>query len=339
MKQVAVIILNWNGAKLLRRYLPTVIEGTDAAIADVIVADNGSTDESLQVLDQEFPEVKVLKFDRNYGFAEGYNLAIAQTMYPYTVLLNSDVRTPRGWLNPLLDYMERQRNVGAVMPKLLHDREDGKQMFEYAGAAGGYIDCHGYPYCRGRIFEYVEDDHGQYDDGPKSVFWASGACLMVRSQLYQDVGGLDKEFFAHMEEIDLCWRIRLSGSDLLMVPESHVYHLGGGSLPQGNPRKTYLNFRNNLLLLHKNLPRSEGKRLLFVRRLMDTLAFGMAMAKFHFGDAKAIIRAHRDFRKMRSHYTSQPTVNLLKQLPEERVNIITAHYLRGVKYFPDLKIH
>ena len=339
MKQVAVIILNWNGAKLLRRYLPTVIEGTDAAIADVIVADNGSTDESLQVLEQEFPEVKVLKFDRNYGFAEGYNQAIAQTMYPYTVLLNSDVRTPRGWLNPLLDYMERQRNVGAVMPKLLHDREDGKQMFEYAGAAGGYIDCHGYPYCRGRIFEYVEDDHGQYDDGPKSVFWATGACLMVRSQLYQDVGGLDKEFFAHMEEIDLCWRIRLSGSDLLMVPESHVYHLGGGSLPQGNPRKTYLNFRNNLLLLHKNLPRSEGKRLLFVRRLMDTLAFGMAMAKFHFGDAKAIIRAHRDFRKMRSHYTSQPTVNLLKQLPEERVNIITAHYLRGVKYFPDLKIH
>ena len=339
MKQVAVIILNWNGAKLLRRYLPTVIEGTDAAIADVIVADNGSTDESLQVLEQEFPEVKVLKFDRNYGFAEGYNLAIAQTMYPYTVLLNSDVRTPRGWLNPLLDYMERQRNVGAVMPKLLHDREDGKQMFEYAGAAGGYIDCHGYPYCRGRIFEYVEDDHGQYDDGPKSVFWATGACLMVRSQLYQDVGGLDKEFFAHMEEIDLCWRIRLSGSDLLMVPESHVYHLGGGSLPQGNPRKTYLNFRNNLLLLHKNLPRSEGKRLLFVRRLMDTLAFGMAIAKFHFGDAKAIIRAHRDFRKMRSHYTSQPTVNLLKQLPEERVNIITAHYLRGVKYFPDLNIH
>ena len=243
MKRVAVIILNWNGAKLLRRYLPTVIEGTDPAIADVIVADNGSTDDSLQVLQQEFSDVKVLKFDKNYGFAEGYNLAIAQTMYPYTVLLNSDVRTPRGWLNPLLDHMERDPQVGAVMPKLLHDRDDGKQMFEYAGAAGGYIDCHGYPYCRGRIFEYVEDDHGQYDDGPKSVFWATGACLMVRSQLYHDVGGLDKDFFAHMEEIDLCWRIRLSGSDLHMVPTSHVYHLGGGSLPQGNPRKTYLNFR------------------------------------------------------------------------------------------------
>ncbi len=338
MKQVAVIILNWNGAALLRRYLPTVIEGTDAAIADVIVADNGSTDESLQVLEQEFPEVQVLKFDQNHGFAQGYNLAIGQTMYPYTVLLNSDVRTPRGWLNPLLDYMERHPDVGAVMPKLLHDREDGKEMFEYAGAAGGYIDCHGYPYCRGRIFEYVEDDHGQYDDGVRSVFWATGACLMVRSQLYQDVGGLDKDFFAHMEEIDLCWRIRLAGHDLMMVPSSHVYHLGGGSLPQGNPRKTYLNFRNNLLLLHKNLPASEGKRLLLVRRLMDTLAWGMAIAKFHFGDAWAIIRAHRDFRRMRSRYTTQPDVNLLKQLPEERVNIITAHYLRGVKLFSQLTI-
>ena len=338
MKRVAVIILNWNGAALLRRYLPTVIEGTDAALADVIVADNGSTDDSLQVLQQEFPQVKVLKFDQNHGFAQGYNLAIAQTMYPYTVLLNSDVRTPVGWLNPLLDYMERHPEVGAVMPKLLHDREDGKPMFEYAGAAGGYIDRHGYPYCRGRIFEYVEDDHGQYDDGPKSVFWATGACLMVRSHLYQDVGGLDKDFFAHMEEIDLCWRIRLAGNDLMMVPTSHVYHLGGGSLPQGNPRKTYLNFRNNLLLLHKNLPHGEGRKLLFTRRLMDTLAFGMAIAKFHFGDARAIVRAHRNFRKMRSRYTSQPTVNLLKQLPEERVNIITAHYLRGVKLYTDLKI-
>ena len=338
MKKVAVIILNWNGAKLLRRYLPTVIAGTDDAIADIIVADNGSTDDSLQVLEQEFPQVKVLKFDTNHGFALGYNLAIGETMYPYTVLLNSDVRTPQGWLNPLLDYMEQHPEVGAVMPKLLHDREDGKQMFEYAGAAGGYIDCHGYPYCRGRIFEYLEEDKGQYDDGPKSVFWATGACLMVRSQLYQDVGGLDKDFFAHMEEIDLCWRIRLAGSDLMMVPTSHVYHLGGGSLPQGNPRKTYLNFRNNLLLLHKNLPHDEGKSLLFTRRLMDTLAFGMALAKFHFGDAWAIIRAHRDFRQMRKKYTSQPAVNLLKQLPEERVNIITAHYLRGIKLFTDLNI-
>ena len=337
MKRVAVIILNWNGVDLLRHYLPTVIAGTDDSIADIIVADNGSTDGSVQVLHEEFPGIKVLKFEHNYGFAEGYNLAIGQTMYPYTVLLNSDVRTPDGWLNPLLDYMETHPQVGAVMPKLLHDSEDDSAMLDYAGAAGCYIDCHGYPYCRGRVFEYVEDDHGQYDDGPKSVFWATGACMMVRSQLYQDVGGLDKDFFAHMEEIDLCWRIRLAGNDLMMIPSSHVYHLGGGSLAYGNPRKTYLNFRNNLLLLHKNLPQDEGKRLLLVRRLMDALAFGMALAKFHFGDARAIIRAHRDFRKMRKNYTSQPTVNLLRQLPEERVNIITAHYLRGVKRFTDLE--
>ena len=339
MKKVAVIILNWNGAGLLRRYLPTVIAGTDSAIASVIVVDNGSTDNSLDVLSSEFPDVQVVAFDKNYGFAEGYNLALGQTDYPYTVLLNSDVRTPQGWLNPLLEYMESHPQVGAVMPKLLKDKEDGEPMFEYAGAAGGYIDCHGYPYCRGRIFDYVEDDHGQYDGGPHSVFWASGACLMVRSQLYRQVGGLDKDFFAHMEEIDLCWRIRLAGYDLAMVPASHVYHLGGGSLAYGNPRKTYLNFRNNLLLLHKNLPLGEGKRLLFIRRLMDTMAFGLALAKFHFGDAWAIIRAHRDFRRLRSRYTSQPSVNLLRELPEERVNIITAHYLRGVKRFTDLNIY
>ena len=333
MKQVAVIILNWNGAQLLQRYLPTVLEGTDAAIADVIVADNGSTDDSLQVLQEEFPEVKLLKFDRNYGFAGGYNMAIAQTMYPYTVLLNSDVRTPRGWLNPLLDSMARNPQLGAVMPKLLKDRDDGKQTFEYAGAAGGYIDCHGYPYCRGRIFEYVEDDHGQYDGEAKSVFWASGACLMVRSQLYQDVGGLDKDFFAHMEEIDLCWRIHLLGSDIRMIPQARVYHLGGASLPQGNPRKTYLNFRNNLLLLHKNLPAGEGRRLLFIRRLYDTLAFGMALAKMHWGDAKAILKAHRDFRRMRAGYTEHPSRNLLREMPECRCNIVTDHYLRRRKVF------
>lgn len=339
MKKVAVIILNWNGAELLRRYLPSVIDGTDQAIADVIVADNGSADNSLEVLKQEFPTVQVLPFDKNYGFAQGYNLAIEQTMYPYTVLLNSDVRTPRDWLNPLLDYMERNPRVGAVMPKLLHDgNDDSKPTFDYAGAAGGYLDCHGYPYCRGRIFEQVENDHGQYDDGAKSVFWATGACLMVRSQLYHDLGGLDRDFFAHMEEIDLCWRIRLAGNELMMVPTSHVYHLNGGSLPQGNPRKTYLNFRNNLLLLHKNLPLDEGRKLLFTRRLMDTMALGMALLKFHLGDAWAIVRAHRDFRRMRARYTCQPTVNLLRELPEERVNIITAHYLHGVKRFTDLKM-
>ena len=334
MKPVAVIILNWNGANLLRRYLPTVLAGTSADLADVIVADNGSTDDSRQVLEHEFPTVKKLYLDKNYGFAEGYNRAIAQAEgYRYTVLLNSDVRTPAGWLEPLYSYCEAHLEVGAVMPKLWQDRDDDRQVFEYAGAAGGFLDKHGYPYCRGRIFDTIEDDHGQYDGEPADIFWATGACLMVRTALYEQTGGLDKDFFAHMEEIDLCWRILLTGSKIRVVPDSHVYHLGGGSLPQGNPRKTYLNFRNSLLMLHKNLPRREGKRLLIVRRLYDTLAFFMALAKLHGGDAKAILRAHRDFRKMRGNYTSHPSQNLLKAIPECRRNIVVDYYLRRRRTF------
>ena len=332
MKQIAVIILNWNGAALLRRYLPSVVENTADGLADVIVADNGSTDESLMVLRDEFPMVQVIALDRNYGFAEGYNRAIAQVQHPMVVLLNSDVRTPEHWLEPLAEYMDAHPEVGAVQPKLLHDGED-RDVFEYAGAAGGYLDCHGYPYCRGRIFESLEDDHGQYDHIYPSILWGSGACLLVRRDLYQKAGGLDADFFAHMEEIDLCWRIHLLGSDIRLVPQSRVYHLGGASLPQGNPRKTYLNFRNNLLLLHKNLPRREGKRLLLVRRLYDTLAFGMAVVKMHWGDARAILRAHRDFRRMRGSYTSHPSRNLLREMPECRCNIIIDHYLRRRQVF------
>jgi len=333
MKPVAVIILNWNGAKLLRKYLPTVLNGTNADIADVIVADNGSSDESLDVLKTDFPHVKTLVFDKNYGFAGGYNKAIELTGYQYTVLLNSDVRTPHGWLDPMYHYLEENPNVGAVQPKLLHDRVDGKRMFEYAGAAGGFIDKHGYPYCRGRVFEAVEDDHGQYDGQDIDIFWATGACLMVRSDLYKKVGGLDEDFFAHMEEIDLCWRIHLSGSDIRIVTASEVFHLGGGSLPQGNPRKTYLNFRNSLFLLYKNLPKKDGKRLLIARRLYDTLAFGMALAKLHWGDAKAIIKAHNDYRKMKGRYTTHPSENLLKTFAGAQRNIVVDYYLGRKKRF------
>ena len=331
MKPVAVIILNWNGAKLLRRYLPSVIEGTNAEIADIIVADNGSTDDSRQVLENEFPQVKTLLFDKNYGFAEGYNRAIEATRYNYTVLLNSDVRTPDGWLDPMFNYMEQHPTVGAVQPKLLQDRDDDKMMFEYAGAAGGFIDKHGYPSCRGRLFEAIEEDRHQYDGQDIDIFWATGACLMVRSELYLRVGGLDRDFFAHMEEIDLCWRIHLEGSDIRVVTASHVFHLGGGSLPQGNPRKPYLNFRNSLFLLYKNLPLKEGKRLLVVRRLYDTLALGMALAKLHWGDAKAIVRAHNDYRRLKGRYTCQPSRNLLKTFPGAQRNIVTDYYLLGKK--------
>ena len=333
-KPVAVIILNWNGAKLLRKFLPEVVRNTNDEIADVIVADNGSTDNSVEVLEKEFPEVKLIKFAENYGFAEGYNRAIAATRYEYTVLLNSDVATAPHWVEPLLDYCRSHGNVAACQPKILSYVD--KSMFEYAGAAGGFIDRLGYPYCRGRIFASIEKDYGQYDrQHDVSLFWASGAGLFVKTEAYLLAGGLDKGFFAHMEEIDLCWRIHLLGYDIRFVPESVIYHLGGGSLPAGNPKKTYLNFRNNLLLLYKNLPVKDGKRVLFVRRLYDALAFFMFVAKFDFPNAKAVLKAHSDFKKMRKNYIGcQPkNRNLLKEHSGCGCNIVIDYYLKGRKKF------
>ena len=333
MNKVAVIILNWNGEKLLREYLPSVIETTDSSIADVIVADNGSTDSSVELLRKEFPQVKLLEFSENYGFAEGYNRAIKATNYPYTVLLNSDVATTEGWINVLYDYMEANPNVGACQPKIR--AYTNKTHFEYAGAAGGFIDRNGYPYCRGRIFDTVEEDKGQYDE-VVYILWATGAALMVRSQLYIDAGGLDKDFFAHMEEIDLCWRILLTGSEIMAVPQSVVYHLGGGSLPASNPRKTYLNFRNNLLMLHKNLPDETRGKTLFIRRLLDTVAWAKYMATFDFKNANAILKAHNDFKKMRKAYTTHPTIDLLRTRTDCRRNILLDYYLRGRKIWSNL---
>ena len=334
MKKVAVIILNWNGEKLLREFLPSVIATTDSTIADVIVADNGSTDSSVELLRNEFPQVKVLEFSENYGFAEGYNRAIKETNYPYTILLNSDVATTDGWVNPLYEQMEANPNIGACQPKIR--AYTNKSHFEYAGAAGGFIDCNGYPYCRGRIFDSVEEDKGQYDN-IIPIFWATGAALMVRSELYLKVGGLDKDFFAHMEEIDLCWRILLTGSDIVAVPQSTVFHLGGGSLPASNPRKTYLIFRNNLLMLNKNLPDSTRGKKLFVRRLLDTIAWAKFMATFDFKNANAILKAHRDFKKMRKAYTTHPDVDLLKTRHDCHRNILVDYYLRGRKTWSSLQ--
>lgn len=373
--RVAVIILNWNGARLLRRFLPSVVANTPDELGRVIVADNGSTDESLRVLSEEFPEVEVLRFAENYGFAEGYNRAVAACSdYPYVLLLNSDVETPQGWLQPLVEAMDADPTLGACQPKILSYNDKPKRnasdadatakaaqapakatdasgqeassvsagdpsgqeavfdTFEYAGASGGFIDCNGYPYCRGRIFSVVEQDRGQYDD-QIDIFWATGAALMVRTELYLRAGGLDKRFFAHMEEIDLCWRIHLLDSRIAVVPASRVYHLGGGSLPASNPRKTYLNFRNNLLLLYKNLPVKDLKRTLLRRRLLDTLAWAKFVATLDFANAAAVVKAHRDFRKMRREYTAHPERNLLGRFPGTKVNILTSFYLRGRRRF------
>lgn len=333
---VAVIILNWNGSRLLREYLPSVVATTDPAIGRVIVVDNGSDDDSTEVLRNEFPEVETIAFDKNLGFAAGYNKAIEMTRYPYTVLLNSDVRTSQGWLRPLYDFMESHPEVGAIQPKLLSDSDPTS--FEYAGACGGFIDRNGYPYCRGRIFADCERDNGQYDT-IADIFWATGACLMVRSELYLRVGGLDSRFFAHMEEIDLCWRILLSGHSIKAVPDSKVYHLGGGSLPASNPRKTYLNFRNNLLMLHKNLPDSVRAPKLFKRRLLDTIAWAKFVATLDFKNAAAIVRAHRDFARMRRDYNVHPDRNLLGERPDTRINILTSYYLKRKRKYSDLSFH
>ncbi len=323
-KPVAVIILNWNGENLLRTYLPSVVENTNSDIADIIVADNGSSDASLEMLKSDFPSVKIIKFTTNHGYAEGYNKAIKSSRYKYTVLLNSDVSVPKGWLEPLYDFCENNPETAACQPKILSISDPEK--FEYAGASGGFIDRMGYPFCRGRLFDTIETDIGQYDD-IIDIFWASGAALFIRTEVYIEAGGLDPDFFAHMEEIDLCWRIHLLGWKIKVIPQSIIYHLGGGSLPASNPKKTYLNFRNNLLLLHKNLPLSAGKKKLFARRLYDTMAWGMFMLKFDFANANAILKAHKDFKKMRKSYTTHPDKNLLGILPGSTRNIISEYYL------------
>jgi len=325
---VAVIILNWNGSALLREYLPQVIANTDAVVGRIIVADNGSDDDSLQVLAKEFPKVEVLPFDKNYGFAEGYNRALEATGYPYTVLLNSDVAPDSGWLNVLYDFMQAHPEAGACQPKLLSYRDPS--MFEYAGACGGYLDRNGYPYCRGRIFDTCEADHGQYDTVAE-VDWSTGAALMVRTRQYLAAGGLDPSFFAHMEEIDLCWRLRTMGYRLYAVPGASVRHLGGGSLPASNPRKTYLNFRNNLLMLYKNLPVEGKRRALIRRRLLDTMAWAKFVVTFDFGNAGAVVRAHRDFARMCRDCVRGPESSLAG-----RPNILVEYYLRRHRTFDRL---
>lgn len=337
--RTAVIILNWNGAALLRRYLPAVVATTDAAISRIMVADNGSTDDSVEYIKNEFgSSVEVMSFDRNYGFAEGYNRAVALAEgYEYVVLLNSDVETTSGWDRILLEYMDSHPRCGACQPKLLSDRQ--RDTFEYAGACGGYLDRNGYPYCRGRIFADCEKDTGQYDYVADDLHWASGACLFMRRMQYLDAGGLDARFFAHMEEIDLCWRLRLAGFTLAMVPQAVVYHLGGGSLPAENPRKIYLNFRNNLLMLHKNLPDADRGRALFIRRVLDTAAFVKYLLSFDLANAGAILKAHRDFRKMRGEYMRHPAENLLPRSCYSRISILWQYYIRRRKRFSQLKFN
>lgn len=327
--KTAVVILNYNGAALMEEFLPSVIHSVNGMDAEVIVADNASTDNSLEFLKTNHPNVRTIVLDKNYGFAEGYNRALAQIDAEYFVMLNSDVDVDAEWLKPLEFFMDNNPDVAACQPKILSQKNDN--YFEYAGAAGGFIDKYGYPFCRGRLFNDVEPDVGQYDE-QKDIFWSSGACLFIRKKDYEDVGGLDGDFFAHMEEIDLCWRLRLRGKRVVCVTDSEVYHLGGASLDASSPRKTYLNFRNNLLMLYKNLPEGGWKsRFLFKRRLLDTLAWGQYILSGKWKHASAIVKAHNDYRRMKGSYRDFPVNNLMKD--SGAPNILTEYFLRGRKTY------
>lgn len=331
MKQTAVVILNYNGAGMLRRFLPSVIKYSSEA--SIYVADNGSSDESCDVVRNEFPAVKLLVLDHNYGFAEGYNRALAQVDEEYAVLLNSDVEVTRGWLSPMTQFLDSNPEVAACQPKLLSFKQ--KDFFEYAGAAGGFIDKWGYTFCRGRIFNTVERDSGQYDD-TTDVFWATGAALMIRNEVYKNNGGLDGRFFAHMEEIDLCWRLRSRGYKIACVPQSHVYHIGGATLKKENPQKTYLNFRNNLLMIYKNASDCQLKKIMLFRKVFDNVAALKFLASGDYAAFKAVRKARRDFKAMRAGYDKARAENMklavTTRIPEVLESSILYKYYLGFKH-------
>ena len=335
--KVAVVILNWNGEAMLRRFLPTVVRYS-CDEAEIWVADNASDDASVQLLREHFPPVRLIQLDKNYGFAEGYNRALAQIEAEYYVLLNSDVEVTHHWLTPLVEYMDAYPDVAACQPKLLS--EANRDYFEYAGASGGFIDRYGYPFCRGRIFNTVEEDNGQYDY-IIDILWATGACMLIRSADYREVHGLDGRFFAHNEEIDLCWRLRQRGRRIVCIPESEVYHVGGGTLPKSNPMKTFLNFRNNLTMLYKNLPDGELKGVMRVRRVLDYVAaLKMLVADRSWADFKAVIKARRAFYRWRHNFDDdRREIGRTRTAgPSERVgySILWQYYVKGRKTFSRL---
>lgn len=333
--KLSIVILNWNGAEMMRKYLPSVIAHSRMEGVEIVVADNGSTDGSVEMLKYEFPTVKVIAFDQNYGFADGYNKALEQIEAEYFLLLNNDVEVRQdNWLSVMIDYMEVHPEVCACQPKLMKLTDLDSHPFEYAGAAGGFIDKYGYPYCRGRIFNSLENDHGQYDT-IVPLHWATGAALMVRSKSYRAVGGLDGRFFAHMEEIDLCWRMRLAGGTIVCIPDSSVYHLGGATLNQGNPRKTFLNFRNNLLMLHKNLPESQLNKVLIVRHVLDYIAAIKFLCWGDIANMKAVFKATSEFRRIRKEFERTSGADRIdNQLSS--FSILWQYYAKGKHVFSEL---
>ncbi|MEL1240302.1 glycosyltransferase family 2 protein [Flavobacterium flavipallidum] len=327
MKNIAVVILNWNGVQLLEQFLPSVVQYSSEA--EIYVADNASTDDSISYVKEHFPSVKIVENKGNYGFAKGYNEALQHIDAEIYALVNSDIEVTENWLSTIIEMFEKEPQTAIIQPKLLDFKN--KAYFEYAGAAGGFIDKYGYPYCRGRIFETIEKDNGQYNDACE-ISWASGACFFIRSQVYHELKGFDADFFAHQEEIDLCWRAKNKGYTIKYNPNSKVYHVGGATLQQGNPKKTFLNFRNSLLMLVKNLPKGQLFLVLFIRLILDGVAGIHFVSQGKFIHCWAILKAHFSFYRLfsttynkRGKYQSKTYYSLK--------SIVIYYYLKNGKVF------
>tara|TARA_R110000868_G_scaffold27909_3_gene105233 strand:- start:14464 stop:15450 length:987 start_codon:yes stop_codon:yes gene_type:complete len=325
--KIAVVILNWNGVQLLEQFLPSVVKHSPEAT--VYLADNASTDDSISFVLANFPAVKIIKNDINLGFAGGYNEALKNIDAEVYALVNSDIEVTENWLKPIIETFEKEPKTAIIQPKILDYKN--KAYFEYAGAAGGFIDKYGYPYCRGRIFETIEKDNGQYDDNCE-IFWASGACFFIKSSVYHELNGFDSDFFAHQEEIDLCWRSFNKGYKTVYNYKSVVYHVGGATLQQGNPRKTFLNFRNSLLMLTKNLPKEKLYSILFYRMLLDGIAAIQFIFKGKFSHFTAVLKAHLSFYSLFSNtYKKRADFQLKKYYTSE--SIVCTYYINGGKVF------
>ncbi|GHT76101.1 glycosyl transferase [Bacteroidia bacterium] len=339
MKKAAIVILNWNGRKLLEKFLPSLLERTPAGEADIIVADNGSSDDSLLFLETHYPDIQRIPLDKNYGFAEGYNRALTDLRHEWIILLNSDVEVSENWFHRAMDYLDEHKNIIGLQPKIL--AYNNPAFFEYAGACGGYVDGYGYPFCRGRVLDTIEADNGQYDE-PKPVFWASGACLFIRLTEFKAAGGFDAQFFAHQEEIDLCWRLNARGKKLVVLPQSVVFHVGGATLGKENPQKIYLNFRNNLLMIYKNLPDCYYRKVMIARFFLDYLSALHFLLKGNFENALAIGKARRDFKRLKTNYIAVRKENLKLTLNDElpdtilRKSMIMQYYIQKKKRFSQL---
>ncbi|MEZ5026882.1 MAG: glycosyltransferase family 2 protein [Chitinophagales bacterium] len=336
---VAVVILNYNGKHWLEQFLPNVIQHSDAPNVSIYVADNASTDDSVAYLKQTFPIINIVQNPINTGYAGGYNDALKKIESDYYVLLNSDVEVTSNWINTVIDEMKKDESIAASQPKILSYHEKNK--FEYAGAAGGFIDKYGYPFCRGRIFDTCEIDEGQYNQNTE-IFWASGACLFIKSKLFHQVGGFDAEFFAHMEEIDLCWRLKNLGYKITYSANSTVYHVGGGTLNKTNARKTFLNFRNNRILLFKNLPTSTLNTIEKTRNFLDFIAWMKAFISGNFEEAKAIKNALNEYQQSKHKWTKKQalaqhnSIETPNKIGIFEGSIVWQYYIKGIKKFSEL---